>query len=272
MNHLGMAFILPFFDSLQQIEGRGMRFLTGDGGAILKGKSAVGRTLNQDTLRRFLLAHNSIFPLATVAALTGVSRLDIVGALDERIASYPEADLEEKYGHFLLFDREFKLVFESVDRNRSFFWSTSPFYGGEFFSRAMRCPAQLKVNFLLYRHFMECLNPTLVDLESTTGPSLRLERYPTIRIARTLRRWTPSLLRATWRTVTRRPSAVLLDCLRAQTQPSSPVADYLSLAHTKSVLDRLDSLQASYLFTLTSVIEYFTSGTSSLERYRETSF
>jgi asparagine synthase (glutamine-hydrolysing) len=271
MNHLGMAFILPFFDALQAESGRGMVFLTGDGGAILKGKAATGSMPNHDTLFRYLLAKNSIFPLASVAALTGVSELDILAALEARVASYPEDDLEEKYGHFVLFDREFKLVFEGLDRNRHFFWSTSPFYGRDFFGRAMRCPAQFKTNLSLYRYFMESLSLQLVDVESTTGGrSLRLERYPVSRLARALRNWTPPMVRRTLRGMKTRPMTSVLECVREQIATQPAVAAYLSPTHASAILSRLDSPQSHILLTLTSTIEYFAGERSTLERYHDT--
>jgi asparagine synthase (glutamine-hydrolysing) len=174
----------------------------------------------------------------------------------------------------MLFERGFKWLFEGEDRNRQFFWSVSPFYGREPFRLAMDCPSRLKARYALYRRFMESLSPELIDVESTTcGPSLRLERHPLFRLDRTFRRWLPRRLKKDWRRLTRPPvAAAVLDCLRAQLAPSAPAAKYISPGHADAVLGRLERTQAYMLLTLTSTIEYFTTGRSALERYCDTYF
>jgi asparagine synthase (glutamine-hydrolysing) len=275
MNYLGMGFILPFFDSLQAEFGRGMVFLTGDGGdKILPDHRPRICVPNEEAVVRYVLSNHEVFPLSTVVALTGVSRLDILAALEERILSYPEDNFEEKYIHFILFERGFKWLFEGEDRNRHFFWSATPFYGREPFIRAMSCPAQFKADYYLYHLFMESLSPKLVDVESTTvGSSLRSGRYPMKQFVHALRIWTPPSLRRGWRML-RRPSAPseVLGCIREQLAPSSPVIDYLSPSHTNAILGRLRKTQAYMLLTLTSAIEYCTTGNSTLERYRNAYF
>jgi hypothetical protein len=199
--------------------------------------------------------------------------LDILSALEARVASYPEDDLGQKYVHFLLFEREFKFVFEGLDRNRSFFWSTSPFYEREFLYRAARVPAQFKTSFRLYRYFMEALNPELVDVENTSsGPGLRLERYPISRLARELRRLTPAAVRRAWRERKMRAPTPVIECLREQVMTQAAVAEYLSPTYVNTIVAQLDGLQSHILLTLTSTIEYFVGGRSTLDRFRGTDF
>lgn len=278
MNDLGMAFILPFFELLKADFGRGMILLTGDGGdKILPDLRPKSRIRNQQALVGYVLANHGIFPLAQVTALTGVSRHDIVAALEARISSYPEDSLEDRYVHFFLFERAFKYLFEGEDRNRHFFWSATPFYARETFFQAMRCHPQLKTNYAFYRFFMESLSPILVDVESTTcGRSLRLERYPgrlTRALRERIRELTPQSLRRRWRAAGRPVVAAgVLACIREQLSPSSPVTDFLSPYHVTAALEQLDLRQSSRLLTLTSAIEYFSTGRSTLERYRDVPF
>jgi asparagine synthase (glutamine-hydrolysing) len=275
MNYLGMAFILPFFDVLEAEYGRDLAFFTGDGGdKILPDHRPRSDVQSLDALVRYVLAKHEVLPLPTVASLTGVHALDIVASLEERLRSYPEEQFEDKHVHFVLFERAFKWLFEGEDRNRQFFWSVSPFYGREPFRLAMECPPRLKARYALYRSFMESLSPELIDVESTTcGPSLRLERHPVFRLGRTLRRWSPVGLKRGWRQFTR-PSvaAAVLDCIREQLAPSSPATKYVSPGHADAVLEELERTQAYMLLTLTSTIEHFTTGLSTLERYRDTYF
>jgi len=278
MNYLGMAFILPFFDSLQAECGREIGFLTGDGGDKLLPDLRPGIRLRQrQALVRCILANHEIFPLRTVVALTHVSRSDILAALEARILSYPEEEFEEKYIHFILFERAFKWLFEGEDRNRHFFWSAAPFYGLELFGRAMKCPPLLKANYSLYRLFIESLNAELVDVESTTcGRSLG-SGHSVDHLLRDVRRWTrarmPQSLRRRFRGLRRQPVAGnVVACIREQLARASPISDYLSPSHVSAVLEGLGPSQAYMLFTLTTAIEYFTTGRSTLERYHDAYF
>jgi asparagine synthase (glutamine-hydrolysing) len=275
MNYLGMSFILPFFDLLRAEFGCGMVYLTGDGGdKILPDHRPKTPARNTQALVRYVSTTHEVFPLATVVALTGVSRLDILAALESRIASYPEDDFEDKHIHFVLFERGFKWLFEGEDRNRHFFWSASPFYGRDPIVRAMRCPAQFKANYTFYRLFMESLSPALVDVESTTcGPNLRLKPYAMRQVVRALKGWAPLALRRGWRTLTKplAPTKVL-DCIRSQLAPSSPARDYLFADERSDILKRLSRTQSYMLLTLTSAIEYIGTGGSTLERYRDVYF
>jgi asparagine synthase (glutamine-hydrolysing) len=199
-----------------------------------------------------------------------VSQLDIVGALEERLRSYPEDALEDKHVHFVLFERAFKWLFEGEDRNRNFFWSTTPFYAHEPFVLAMKVPGRFKANYLFYRRFMETLNADLLDVESTTvGRSLRSGRISLNRLRRTLRRWSPMVVRQGLRRFTRPPTAnTVMDCIRKQL-PLLPASKELGTADTELLLTRLEPTQAYMLLTLTSTIEYLTTGRSILECYQD---
>jgi asparagine synthase (glutamine-hydrolysing) len=274
MNHLGMAFILPFFDRLKAEFGSGMVFFTGDGGdKILPDHRPTAKLPDFDALIRYVLARHGILPLATAARLSGVAQHDIVGALEDQLRSYPEDAFEDKHVHFVLFERAFKWLFEGEDRNRNFFWSTTPFYGHEPFVLAMKVPARYKANYFFYRRFMESLNDELLDVESTTvGRGLRSERISLNRVRRTLRRWSPVFVRHGWRKLTR-PSApkIVVDCIREQL-PLLPATKDLRISDAEVLLARLEPTQAYMLFTLTSTIEYLTTGHSILERYQDSSY
>jgi asparagine synthase (glutamine-hydrolysing) len=271
-----MAFMLPFFDSVTRQHGREVGYLTGDGGdKILPDHRPKSEVLNLETLVRYVLAKHEVLPLSTAARLAGVKELDIVAALEERLRSYPEESLDDRHIHFVLFERGFKWLFEGEDRNRHFFWSTSPFYGREPFRLAMGCPARLKARYAFYRHFIESLKRELVDVESTTcGPSLRVENHPVHRLIQTLRKWSPQIVRKSWRRFSRPPvSAAVLDCMREQlAQSSSATTTQVLPMDANALLGQLERTQAYMLLTLTSTIEYFTTGHSTLERYGDTEF
>jgi asparagine synthase (glutamine-hydrolysing) len=269
MNSLGVAHMVPFLHSLQTDLGHGIVYLTGEGGGkILPDRRPRTKVRDEQSLIRCILATYSTFPLWMVAKITGVAEVDVLSALVSRLRSYPEEDPEEKYVHFFLFERGFKFGYEGEDRNRNFFWSTSPFYGREFLDRALRCPGRTKANFLLYRYFMESLNPKLVDVKNTTsGPSLRVDGHPIRRLVRELGKRKPAGLRKKWRMMTMKPGRDLLECVRLQLASTSPATEYLCPRSTIAILGRLDRTQAYMLLTLTSTIEYFESGTSTLDRY-----
>jgi asparagine synthase (glutamine-hydrolysing) len=275
MNHLGMAFILSFFDTLKREFGREMVFLTGDGGdKVLPDHRPKIQVHDLEGLMRYVLAKHEILPLQTVARLTGVSALDIMGALEDRLRSYPEEQLGDKHVHFVLFERAFKWLFEGEDRNRQFFWSVAPFYAREAFVLAMKCPARSKIHYSLYRCFMESLNPDLVDIESTTRGSTLRRRMPSISgLGQRLRLLAPGVIKRRWRRLTRpRVPPNVLDCIRAQAGAGSSVSAYLSVPDLNETMERLEPTQASMLLTLTSTLEYFTTGRSTLERYPDSYF
>ena len=279
MNYLAMAFILPVFEFIQSEFGRGMTFFTGDGGdKLLPGHRPDSRITTARDLAQYIQTGQEVLPLPTVAAVTGVPIAEMLTALEERIASYPESAVDEKYTHFLVFERAFKWLFEGEDRNRHYFWSDTPFYARAPFAQAMSCPPRLKANYALYRLFMESLSPALLDVESTTcGPSLDFDRYPVKQLARGIRSWArqaaPSSIRRKLKSWRRQPvTGPVRACIREQLAGISPAAAYLSPPAVEAVLDRLDPTQAYTLFTVTSAVEYAASGRSILEKYRETVF
>jgi hypothetical protein len=125
---------------------------------------------------------------------------------------------------------------------------------------------------------MESLNPRLVDVESTTcGPSLRLEQRLVNLRARKIRSWAravvPSYLRRRVQEFKRQPvPAIITECIAQQLRASAPASGYFPRAHALDALARLGANHAYGLLTLTSAIEYFETGASTLERYSEVPF
>jgi len=159
MNYLGMSFILHF---LRKLSIDYQLMLTGDGGdktlpflfplhsakhfekLILKQNQFSKAKLNED----YFSFNIKIFEDEIVQYL-----LDI-----------PEKSNELKYKHFLLFERGRNWLYEGEDRNRSYIWSTSPFYSPQFFKLAHSIPEKEKEKFKLFREFTKLIDPRLNDV------------------------------------------------------------------------------------------------------------
>src|SRR6185295_17601737 len=131
--------------------GRGIVFFTGDGGdKVLPDLRSRVDPGDADGAAEALLRRHQIMPLEPVTAMTGISRVDIVLELRDRLNSYPEQQWIDRCVHFEIFERAFKWLFEGEDRNRGFVWSTAPFYAAPFFVAAMRYGSRHKAYRALY--------------------------------------------------------------------------------------------------------------------------
>lgn len=87
---------------------------------------------------------------------------------------FPENDLNQKYVHFTVFEKNYKLYFEAEDRNRFYFWSTSPFYSIKFFEYAIAIPDCYKEHLDLYRMFLERLDKNCLEVSYANWPRIGL--------------------------------------------------------------------------------------------------
>lgn len=195
LNHVGMGFILGFFEALRSDHGPALTYVTGDGGdKALPDLSPPKRLSTLSALVDYTIAKNSVFPLARAADLAGVSERRLRSSVRAVLASYPETSLADRYVHFLTHERGFNWLFEGEDRNRYYVWTTSPFYSPSFYRYAMNVPDDQKADNRLYREFFSALWPpatTFPDADFATpmasaryGAVQRaldvLARYPTL--------------------------------------------------------------------------------------------
>lgn len=275
LNHVGLGFILGFFEQLLDAHGPELRYFTGDGGdKTLPDLSPPKQFSSLDELAEYVIAKNSVFSAERAADLTGVPEARLRGSVRNVLASYPETDFSDKYVHFLTHERGFNWLFEGEDRNRHYFWTASPFYSAPFYRYAMNVPDSQKANNRLYRAFLSALWPPAVEFKdadfATPMNSLRykflqqaldvLARYPTLEDA----------VRTVYRGELRSSEeSDLQRLLRDQLESVDRSGPVIANARTSGVQDGTASESRHALFTLLTVVgsvESVASGTTVFER------
>jgi asparagine synthase (glutamine-hydrolysing) len=291
--YLVSAHLLQHLRNARQLGGPGMTYMTGNGGDHLHQDLRPAPPIrSRDQLVQILLgpryrAGRGDLSLETIARLTGLSSDDIVGEIDQVLSQYPERDLNQKYVHFHLSGHYFKRYHEGDDRNRSFFWSASPFWSMPLFVYMCNCPDDQKKRHRLYARYLAELNPDLGRIDRVPNhlghtlpigaPEPGSTRSP-FGIPESL--WRP--MKTAWKRIRRRiiPSTgtlprpqdfvhhpALLECLRKQAADNPAVAATLSepaLADILSRPERYNGEAIGLLITITSMLEYVSGANSSL--------
>lgn len=172
--------LLPFFDQLRDTYGSGLVYYTGDGANWSLKKIAPSRKpVSMDMLVDIIIGRSTEIPLAQVASLTGRDEADIRVGIAERVRMYPEQDLSQRYNHFVLYERGPRWLFEGEDRNRCFFWSTTPFFYFPFLQYGLQIPNSKRRMFRLFELFLAGLSPECmgVDYERWGAPFASPRRY-----------------------------------------------------------------------------------------------
>jgi asparagine synthase (glutamine-hydrolysing) len=291
--YLASAHLLQHLRNARELGGPGMTYMTGNGGDHLhQDLRPVHPIRSRHQLVQTLLgpqyrASRGDLSVETVARLTGFSPGDILGELDQVVFRYPEQDINQKYIHFHLSGYYFKRYHEGDDRNRSFFWSTSPFWSTPLFVYLCNCPDNQKKGHRLYSRYLAELDPDLGRINRVPNnqpctlpigaPEPGCTPSP-MGIPKTV--WQP--MKAAWKRIRRRviPTTgstprpqgyvhypTLLDCLRKQVEENPVVQNTLSgpvlgdiLAHS----DQYNGEAIGLLVTITSMLEYVSDGTSSI--------
>lgn len=195
MNHLGMGYILEFFESLLDRHGRDGTHLTGDGGdKVVPALTPARPIADLEELAEYTVARNDVFSPSTVERLTGLPRQRLLAEVRSTLERYPERDMAAKYVHFLTHERGFHWLFEGEDRNRYYLWSTSPFYATDVFTYGMNVPPDQKANNRFYRAFLRELWPRAVEFDDADfGTAMASPRYALVQRLRGLLARYPAL-------------------------------------------------------------------------------
>jgi asparagine synthase (glutamine-hydrolysing) len=161
MNYLGMSYVLHF---LRELSIDYQLMVTGTGG-----DKTLSYLFPQYSARHFekLLLKQSQF---SKAKLNEAYFSFEIKTFEEELIQYlhdiPEQRNELKYKNFLLFEKGRNWLFEDEDRNRSYIWSTSPYYSPQFFKLAHSIPEKEKEKFKLVREFTRLINPRLNEVSN----------------------------------------------------------------------------------------------------------
>jgi asparagine synthase (glutamine-hydrolysing) len=210
-----------------------------------------------------------------VSALTGLESEGIIYELRRHIASYPEEDVRQKYVHFMIYERAFKWLFEGEDRNRFYFWSTTPFTGIRFFDAAMRCPDEQKSYHRLYREFLLGLCPAATAIESVgIGAPITSDKFRMARKALALLGERPDQRRRVKMILGSAEGydsdSMVMQCIRQQIENDGSIFEYLSESSVRKIIDgyaERTTEEIDRLFTIISTIEDLITGRSILEQY-----
>ncbi len=164
-NSVSMGHIVEFLSGVAADHDAPV-LVTGDGGDKAFPNLDPGRSFGSlDDLLRYVLEAESVFSTSDAAAIARVDEDRLVASVRERLDSYPESTLADRYVHFYVRERGVNWLNLGEDRNRHYCWSVSPFYALPFFTDAMGCPADQKSRSRLYRRFIAELAPEVLDVE-----------------------------------------------------------------------------------------------------------
>jgi asparagine synthase (glutamine-hydrolysing) len=281
MNSLGMSFMLNFLEKIRANYGSDAVYFTGDGGDRIKPHIKISRKLrNINDLVNYIICNNQLFTSEQIYVLTGIKKEDIFEEIKNTVLSYPEVCLRHKYIHFMIYESALKWVFEGEDRNRYYLWSVTPFYSIHFFKKAMCCSEKSKAYYDLYRRFLLKLNPEVSSIDNAGWklPITSIKLVPYLFLKSVYARLPEKIKNAVKIFIKGkkpiRHNPEFIRCLQEQAN-SHIVSDYFSSFELKQLLKDVNSYSVSTiynLFTITSTIEYFGTGKSSLEKYYDSAF
>lgn len=281
MNGVGLAQILQFYEGLRHDHGPDVTYFTGDGGDMVFHDLTPSRRVRTDEdLVDYIVAEDARFSPETVAALTRVPADRLRETIRTHVAAYPETDPAQQYVHFSIYEKGVNWLGEGEDRNRGYFWGTTPFYALPVFVYAMNCPDDQKAHYALYREFLSQLDPRIAEIDNAnygvapasamhTVASLSstlLSRYPAIgtRLLPTIKR----LVLGQTNSASTETTTDITGYVRDQRARSPAIHDLLhepALDRLLATADRYDRLQLQGVFTVTSLIDTITSSRSVLE-------
>jgi len=272
MNPLYMSFLLAFLDQVRRSWGSDLVFFSGEiGDRLLPDRRPAVEFAGIGELVEHLIRQDPKFSLDTVAALTGIKRVDIIDGLRGHISSYPERDWSQKYIHFVTYERIFKWLTEGEDRNRCYFWSATPYSAFEFFNYAVQCPDEQKSYYGLYREFLLQLSPPAAAVEHAgTGAAITSNGFRLKRKALAFLQSDADLRKRLETVMGPRqgydPEPVTINWLRQQMH-SDAIFEYLSAPALKKIVEHYTNYtkeSIDLLFTLTAAIEERLTGKSVL--------
>lgn len=278
MNFLGMSFSMSLFDGIREEWGDKITYFTGEGGGLtIPDNRPFRRMKDLDDLTRHLISRNRIIPLEQAAAITRMEAGDIFESIKGYLAACPEESHEEKYLHFIICERYMKWTAEGEDRNRFFFWTTSPFSSTAFFDFVVNCPDSLKSKYRLYREFLLRLSPEAAGIINVNwNQPISGRKYLLYLYLRELYYRMPEPLRKIVRNRTKQAADVvgpygidsnLVKCLLSQFDVCGAVPEHLSRQAIETGMVSTGKYALDHIFTVSSVIEDFAAGRSTLEDF-----
>lgn len=166
LNGAEMAFIIPF---LKFFHNKGLQMITGDGGdKTLDDLRPLVQLISQQHLINQLIAKHSSVSIHQISDLLQLSSSVVYQSIVDCLNSYKSASLTDQYIQFMVQERAMNWLFEGEDRNRSFIWTTTPYYNPQFFDLTFQIPMKEKAQGKL---FLELLPSFPGQLHTIKNPN-----------------------------------------------------------------------------------------------------
>lgn len=286
-NYLGMAFVLPFLERVAAEHGRGAVVFTGDfGGRVMRHEAPLIHLRDDPDLAAYVARREAILPLDTVAALLRLPAAAIRDGIQACVARYPERAADQRYLHYILYERGVRWMFEGEDRNRCFFWSVSPYSAPAVLDPAMGAPGSRKALQRLQSDVLRLIGPEVHDvINASTGRPLgsseqRSRLWFEKRVKAFLLRAVSTRLESRLRTLLRPPrgygeTSGFVRAVRTMVREVPGVADYLDPGVIDTVLASAEGFrreQFSVLLTVIALVDQIEHGGRALAGLAELTF
>ncbi|MCE7053268.1 asparagine synthase-related protein [Algoriphagus sp. AGSA1] len=160
-------FLYQFCNEVSKKFGSNIIFFTGDGGDKVFPDLSKNLKFNSDLkLFRLIMKENHEFTINLAAKITGVSEKELEKQIFSYIKELPAATSAGKLEQFTLRARMKRYIFEGEDRNRNYFWSTTPFLSKKFFSLMMHLDPEIKKQKNFYSDFIAHINHDVASIRN----------------------------------------------------------------------------------------------------------
>ena len=275
LNFFGMSFSVPLFEKMREYYGDRITLFTGDGGdRLLPDLRPMARLRTIDDVVEYIIEHYTFVPLGIVSGITGMRKEEMISDFREHLMGFEEKAVKQKFVNFMILERNFKWLFEGEDRNRYYSWPVAPFYAIDFFRHALSCPDGIKENHRLYREVLVQLSPDVAAIDNAKWhfpiTSGKLGRYFRMRnMFYSLPQGVRKIVKAQYKKKIDpyEPDSNIANCFKEQLETCKAISEYLSIEEIRKYLYKINKYDLDHIFTVTSAIEEFSGGTSTLERY-----
>jgi asparagine synthase (glutamine-hydrolysing) len=289
--------LMQYLSILREKYGDKLIYFNGNGGDRIMGE-IVPRNKKylrtNDSLIQYILEFDgpdlTSLGLDTAVKLTGIDKKDFMVELENLLNSYPEKSVTDKFIHYNIFGQSLNWHHFGDNRKKSFFWNTSPFWSTDFMFYAMNCPLSQKKYMYLYTNFLNEINSSLLKVpyannRQKTPTSIDKNRhfiYHYLTVVKSM----PNPVRFVWKRIkkcygnqpvkeTTRQVPAILNCVSAQMNTCQAVRQYLNPDELNSILKKSENIKKrtfASIFTITSLLEFFSENKSSIEKYKEEYF
>lgn len=164
-NSLRMNFSIGLYERVLEWDEE-VNLVTGDGGDKTVKSLQPSRQFDDIAdLAAYIIEDEEFIELEDAADIACISPERLVRSIHDRLESYPEDSLEDRYVHWKVRERGLNWLNTGEDRTRGFLWTSTPFYSLPFFEYAMNVPDDQKSQNELQREFLTTLSRPLAEVD-----------------------------------------------------------------------------------------------------------